>query len=135
MPSTRSKARRRALDVLFEAELRGIDPLETLAERAADADPPVRQYTRTLVEGVVGHGEAIDERIRGALAPGWTLSRMPRVDRNAIRIAVYEIDLGDVPDPVAVAEAVGLVSQLSTDQSPAFVNGVLGAIVVSKASA
>jgi len=135
MPSTRSKARRRALDVLFEAELRGIDPLETLAERAADADPPVRQYTRTLVEGGVGHGEAIDERIRGALAPGWTLSRMPRVDRNAIRIAVYEIDLGDVPDPVAVAEAVGLVSQLSTDQSPAFVNGVLGAIVVSKASA
>jgi N utilization substance protein B len=135
MPTTRTKARKRALDLLFESELRATDPLDTLAERAADADPPVRDYTRTLVEGVVAHAPAIDDRIRAVLARGWTLSRMPRVDRNVIRIAVFEIDFGDVPDPVAVAEAVELVSELSTDQSPSFVNGVLGAIIGRKASA
>lgn len=134
MPSTRTKARKRALDVLFESELRGTDPLETLAERAADADPPVRDYTRRLVEGVVAHAPGIDDQIRGALAAGWTLARMPRVDRNVIRIAVFEIDFGEVPDAVAVAEAVDLVSELSTDESPSFVNGVLGTIVGRKAS-
>jgi transcription antitermination protein NusB len=130
--STRSKARKRALDILFEAELRDTDPVATLEERAADANPPVREYTAELVRGVVAHIAEIDTRISACLASGWTLPRMPRVDRNALRIAVYEIDYGQVPDAVAVAEAVQLVSELSTDESPAFVNGVLRAVTSSK---
>ena len=126
--STRSKARKRALDILFEAELRGLDPLLTLEERTAAADPPVRAYTAELVRGVVAHSGEIDARISDCLAPGWTLPRIPRVDRNVLRIAVFEIDYGEVPDAVAVTEAVQLVSELSTDESPAFVNGLLRAI-------
>jgi N utilization substance protein B len=132
MSGTRSKSRKRALDILFEAELRGTDALATLAERAADADPPVRDYTAVLVEGVVAHAAEIDARISAAAARGWSLARMPRVDRTALRIAVLEIDHLDVPDAVAVAEAVALVAELSTDASPAFVNGVLGTIVSTK---
>jgi len=126
--STRSKARKRALDILFEAELRGLDPLLTLEERTAAADPPVRAYTTELVRGVEAHLAEIDARISDCLAPGWTLPRIPRVDRNVLRIAVFEIDYGEVPDAVAVTEAVQLVSELSTDESPAFVNGLLRAI-------
>jgi transcription antitermination protein NusB len=130
--STRSKARKRALDILFEAELRDTDPVATLEERAADANPPVREYTAELVRGVAAHTAEIDARISACLASGWTLPRMPRVDRNALRIAVYEIDYGQVPDAVAVAEAVQLVSELSTEESPAFVNGVLRAVTTPK---
>ncbi|MFT4165343.1 MAG: transcription antitermination factor NusB [Microlunatus sp.] len=132
--STQTKARKRALDILFEAELREADPLVTLAERAADAEPPVREYTRELVRGVVSNTDDIDRRIAAALADGWSLNRLPRVDRNLMRIAVYEIDGTSVPDPVAVSEAVGLAGQLSTDDSPAFVNGVLGTIVATKST-
>jgi N utilization substance protein B len=132
MSGTRSKARKRALDILFEAELRGTDALATLAERTADADPPVRDYTSVLVEGVTAHAAEIDARISAAAARGWSLARMPRVDRTALRIAVFEIDYLEVPDAVAVAEAVALVANLSTDESPAFVNGVLGTIVSTK---
>ena len=117
--SSRSRARKRALDILFEAELRGADPVATLEERTAVGDPPVREYTTQLVRGVVTHASAIDARI------------IPRVDRNVLRIAVFEIDYGDVPDAVAVSEAVQLVSELSTEDSPAFVNGVLGAVATS----
>ena len=134
MTTTRSKARKRALDILFEAELRGLDPLTTLTERTAEADPPVRDYTAALVEGVAAHRGAIDDRIIAALARGWTLPRLPRVDRNALRIAVFEIDYLDVPDPVAVSEAVSMVESLSTDDSPAFVNGLLGTVVATKTS-
>jgi transcription antitermination protein NusB len=132
LSGTRSKARKRALDILFEAELRGTDALATLAERTADADPPVRDYTAVLVEGVAAHAAEIDARISAAAARGWSLARMPRVDKTALRIAVFEIDYLDVPDAVAVAEAVALVAELSTDQSSAFVNGVLGTIVSTK---
>jgi transcription antitermination protein NusB len=127
--STRSKARKRALDILFEAELRGRDPLQTLAERAADAEPPLRDYTRTLVEGVHTHRESIDRRLSDVLAKGWTLPRLPRVDRIALRIAAFELDYLAVPAAVAVSEAVHLVSELSTDDSPAFVHGVLGSLI------
>jgi transcription antitermination protein NusB len=129
--SSRSKARKRALDILFEAELRGADPVATLEERAAAADPPVREYTAKLVRGVAAHASEIDARISACLAPGWSLPRMPRVDRNVLRIAVFEIDYGEVPNAVAISEAVQLVSDLSTDDSPAFVNGVLRAISAS----
>jgi transcription antitermination protein NusB len=130
--STRGKARKRALDILFEAELRDADPLATLAERATDAAPPVRDFTRELVEGVTEHATGIDQRIEAALTPGWSLPRLPRVDRNALRIAVYEIDHTPIADAVAVSEAVRLVAELSTDESPGFVNGVLGSVVSSK---
>jgi N utilization substance protein B len=129
--SSRTKARKRALDILFEAELRDTDAIATLEDRIAAGTPPVREYTVELVRGVVDHAAEIDERIKACLASGWTLPRMPRVDRNALRIAVYEIDYGEVPDAVAVAEAVQLASDLSTDESPAFVNGVLRAITAS----
>jgi N utilization substance protein B len=130
--STRSKARKRALDILFEADLRGDDPLATLAERTAEADPPVRDYTATLVKGVVEHASDIDARIASAAVRGWSLARMPRVDRAALRVAVLEIDHLEVPDAVAVAEAVSLVGELSTDDSPSFVNGLLGTVVATK---
>lgn len=130
--STRSKARKRALDILFEAELRGTDPLQTLAERQADAAPPVRDYTATLVEGVATHAEAIDGRIAAGLKPGWTLPRLPRVDRTALRIATFELDHTELPSAVVVSEAVHLVADLSTDDSPAFVQGVLGGLVGSR---
>jgi transcription antitermination protein NusB len=129
--ATRSKARKRALDILFEAELRDTDPIATLEERIAAAKPPVREYTAELVRGVIAHAAEIDARISSCLAPGWTLPRMPRVDRNALRIAVYEIDYGEIPDAVAVAEAVHLAAELSTEESPAFVNGVLRAVTTS----
>jgi transcription antitermination protein NusB len=130
--SSRRKARKRALDILFEAELREADLVATLEERTGAASPPVREYTAELVRGVAAHSADIDARISASLAPGWSLLRLPRVDRNVLRIAVFEIDYGEVPDAVAVAEAVQLVSELSTDESPAFVNGVLGAVVASE---
>ncbi len=130
--SSRRKARKRALDILFEAELRDADPVATLEERTSAASPPVREYTAELVRGVATNAADIDARISACLARGWSLPRLPRVDRNVLRIAVFEIDYGEVPDAVAVAEAVQLVSELSTDESPAFVNGVLGAVVASE---
>ncbi len=134
--STRGKARKAALDILFESDLRGRHSLATLEQRVADAgvDSPVRDYTKALVEGVTEHQGFIDDRIVAALSPGWTLDRMPRVDRTAVRIAVYEIDFLDVPDAVAVAEAVALVGDLSTDESPDYVNGLLGTIISTKAA-
>ena len=129
MPPARSKARKRALDILFEAELRGRDPLQTLAERAADAEPPVRDYTKTLVEGVAANAETIDQRLSAVLVTGWTLPRLPRVDRCALRIAAFELDHLHMPAAVVVSEAVRLVGELSTDDSPAFVHGVLGSLV------
>jgi N utilization substance protein B len=117
---------------LFEAELRGTDALATLAERTADADPPVREYTTTLVEGVQAHLTEIDSRISASLATGWTLPRTPRVDRSALRIAVLEIDYLGVPPAVAVSEAVQLVEELSTDESPSFVHGVLGGVIADR---
>lgn len=130
--STRSKARKRALDILFEAELRGLGPVEVLTERAQrfqeDATPPVRVFTHELVHGVAEHLAEIDARIQEALAPGWTVQRMPRVDRAAVRIALFEILHTDVPDRVAIAEAVVLADELSTDDSPVFVNGLLAKI-------
>lgn len=123
--SARSKARKRALDILFESEVRGVDPVDTLMDRISDADPPVREYTAELVRGVTQHREHIDKVIEGALRTSWTLDRMPRVDRNLVRIAVFELQFTQLPSKVAVAEAVHLAGELSTDESPGFVNGVL----------
>jgi transcription antitermination protein NusB len=128
MPA-RSKARKRALDVLYAAEMRGQDPVAALEAAVADGEGPTNPYTETLVRGVTEHGERIDELL-GQYAQGWTLDRMPAVDRNALRIGAFELLYADeVPDAVAVSEAVALVRNLSTDESPAFVNGVLGSML------
>ena len=132
--SARTKARKAALDILFESDLRSRDSLATLEQRISDAESPVRDYTKTLVQGVAEHHIEIDDRIVACLSAGWSLDRMPRVDRTAVRIAVYEIDFLDVPDAVAVAEAVALVGDLSTDDSPDYVNGLLGKIISTKAA-
>ena len=131
MPA-RTKARRRALDVLFESELRGLPIGATLGDRIARAPPPLNQYTVTLVEGVVAHQERIDDLL-SSYAVGWTLDRMPAVDRNLLRIGAYEILYeDDVPDAVAVSEAVSLARELSTDDSAGFVNGLLARLVEVK---
>ncbi|MFD0201018.1 NusB antitermination factor [Saccharothrix carnea] len=127
----RSKARKRAVDVLYEADLRGADPVTLLADRVGSTDvPPVNDYTIVLVEGVTAHRARIDDLI-SEHAEGWTLQRMPAVDRAVLRIGLYELLwASDVPDAVAIDEAVELAKGLSTDDSPRFVNGVLGRIAV-----
>jgi len=127
--SARSKARKRALDVLFESEQRGVDVLETLAGRIAAADPPVSEFTVELVEGVVAHRDRIDELLT-TYSQGWSLDRMPAVDRAVLRLGTFELLwLDDVPDAVVVDQAVELARSLSTDDSPGFVNGVLGRLL------
>lgn len=126
--SARGKARSRALTVLYESEVRGLSLDGTLEQRLADQDPPVADYTVTVVRGVVSHQADIDGLIE-RYSKDWSLSRMPAVDRNALRVALFEMRYADVPPEVAIDEAVDLVTELSTDESPAFVNGVLGAIV------
>ncbi len=128
MPA-RSKARKRALDLLYASEMRRENPVEALDRAVADGDGPTNDYTATLVRGVVEHQAAIDDLLRDA-SEGWSLERMPAVDRNVLRLGVFELLYADdVPDGVAVTEAMNLVRDLSTDESPAFVNGVLGAIL------
>jgi len=126
--AARRKARLRALDVLFEADQRGMDPLVVLKAKMERANPPVGEYAVTVVEGVVAHADRIDE-VLSTYSMGWTIERMPAVDRAALRIATWEIlHADDVPDHVAISEAVEIVQELSTDESPTFVNGLLARI-------
>lgn len=130
--SARSKSRKRALDILFESEAQSLPTGGTLAERLTDKQYPVNEYAVQLVEGVVAHRERLDEII-SSNSNEWTLDRMPAVDRNLLRIGAYEILFAkDVPDAVAVSEAVALAAELSTDESPTFVNGLLSRIVELK---
>jgi len=129
--AARTKARKRAVDILFESEQRGLDPLALLRDRVAQprTEAAVPQYTVDLVEGVTANSERIDELLE-TYSHGWTLERMPAVDRALLRIGTWEILFNDeVPDPVAIDEAVDLAASLSTDDSPSFVNGLLGRIV------
>lgn len=129
--AARTKARKRAVDILFESEQRGLEPLVLLRDRVAQprTEAAVPQYTVDLVEGVTGHRERIDELLE-TYSHGWTLERMPAVDRALLRIGTWEILFNDeVPDAVAIDEAVDLAASLSTDDSPSFVNGLLGRIV------
>jgi N utilization substance protein B len=126
--AARSKARKRALDILFASELRSESPVVALDRAIADGEGPTNDYTAVLVRGVVEHQAEIDELL-STYSEGWTLDRMPSVDRNVLRLGVFEMLYAeDVPAGVAVTEAVGLVRELSTDESPAFVNGILGTI-------
>jgi N utilization substance protein B len=132
--SARTKARKRALDVLFAAELRGESATEALDRAIAEGEAPTNDYTVVLVRGVEEHRTRIDE-VLTEFAEGWTLQRMPAVDRNVLRLGVWELLwTEDVPDAVAISEALALVTELSTDESPQFVNGVLGAVERNKAT-
>jgi N utilization substance protein B len=132
--AARTKARKRALDVLFESEVRGLPLDGTLEERLALQDPPIGDYSVELVRGVREHQEQIDQLLT-TYSQGWTLDRMPSVDRNVLRLGVFELLYAEgVPDAVALSEAVAMARELSTDESPSFVNGVLGGILRDKAT-
>lgn len=129
--AARNKARKRAFQILFEADQRGADVQTVLADwmRLARTDtrqPPVTEYTMTLVEGYAGNAARIDELL-STYAVGWTLDRMPDVDRGILRLGVYELLwVDDVPDAVVIDEAIQLAKEFSTDESPGFINGLLG---------
>lgn len=130
--AARTKARKRALDILFEADQRGLGAADVLAERVRRADPPVPEYAVEIVEGVIAHRERIDELL-ATYAQGWTVDRMPAVDRALLRLSAWELLYNDqVPDAVAIDEAVELAHALSTDDSPAFVNGLLARLLAVK---
>jgi N utilization substance protein B len=134
--SARTKARKRALDVLYVADIRQISMTDALAAETARArQEPERNsswgYARDLVQGVIDHQGEIDELIE-TYAQGWTMARMPTLDRGILRIGVFELLHNDeVPDHVAISEAVELAQSLSTDDSAPFVNGLLGRIATS----
>ena len=136
LTSTRSKARRSALDLLFEAEQRGRNVGDLLAERvdAPVTQAPLRDYTVAIVRGVVANWAQLDELL-STYSQAWPLERMPAVDRAILRIGAWEILHNDeVPDGVAVSEAVAIATAMSTDDSPAFVNGLLSRIAEVKPS-
>ena len=136
--SARSKARKAALDLLYEADIRGTSAVETLnlrdvVEEGADARP-TREYTRELVNGVGDNFRKIDELIT-TYAQGWDMDRLPAVDRNILRLGIYEILWSETtPDGVAIDEALTLAKELSTDESAGFIHGVLGRISSIKES-
>ncbi|MFC6065599.1 transcription antitermination factor NusB [Streptomyces ochraceiscleroticus] len=137
--AARNKARKRAFQILFEADQRGADVQTVLADwmrhaRTDTRQPPVNEYTLELVEGYADHVERIDELI-STYAVGWTLDRMPVVDRNILRLGAYELIWVDAtPDAVVIDEAVQLAKEFSTDDSPSFVNGMLGRLKDMKPS-
>jgi N utilization substance protein B len=136
--SARSKARKAALDLLYEADIRGSNAVETLnlrdkVEEGPDAKP-IREYTRELVIGVGDNFRKIDELIT-TYAQGWDMDRLPAVDRNILRIGIYEILWSQTtPDGVAIDEALTLAKELSTDESAGYIHGVLGRISSIKES-
>ena len=130
----RTKARKRAIDLLFEAENRGMNARDLLAERLAKpvTEAPLNQYTSDLVEGVVAYWTDINELL-STYSQGWTIERMPSVDRAILRLGAWEILYSDdIPDGVAISEAVELATSLSTDDSPKFVNGLLARLAEVK---
>ncbi|HEY3681697.1 MAG TPA: transcription antitermination factor NusB [Streptosporangiaceae bacterium] len=132
--SARSKARQRALEILFEADVRDVPAPDVLKRRVETSSPPLNPYATTLIEGVGAHLERIDELL-ATYAVGWTLDRMPAVDRNILRIGAFELLwAADVPDGVAISESVALARELSTDESPTYVNGLLSRLQQLKPS-
>ena len=132
--SARTKARKAALDLLFEADQRGVNVSELLGQRQATpaGEAPVRDFTADLVRGTVEHWTAINDLIT-TWSQGWTLERMPAVDRAILRLGTYEVVYAvGAPETVAISEWVGLATVLSTDESPKFVNGILGRLLELK---
>ena len=136
--SARSKARKRALDLLYEGDIRSTSPAELLAarevmEEGADARP-IREYTRELIAGIEQHRRKIDELI-ATYARGWDMDRLPVVDRNILRLGIYEILWAvQLDDAIAIDEALTLAKELSTDESAGYIHGVLGRISSIKES-
>lgn len=134
--SARSKARKQALDLLYETDIRGTNLVETLVARDIPAEGPdarpIREYTRELVNGVSDNRRKIDELIT-TYAQGWDMDRLPAVDRNILRLGIYEILWStDVPMSVAIDEALVLAKELSSDDSSKYIHGVLGRIASIK---
>jgi N utilization substance protein B len=134
--SARSKARKQALDLLYETDIRGTNLVETLVERDVPAEGPdarpIREYTRELVNGVSDNRRKIDKLIT-TYAQGWDMDRLPAVDRNILRLGIYEILWSNaVPTSVAIDEALDLAKELSSDDSSKYIHGVLGRIASIK---
>ncbi|WP_460860718.1 transcription antitermination factor NusB [Nocardiopsis coralliicola] len=135
MSGARRKARRRAIEVLYEAELRGAPVADVVARRRAQPEPPINEFTEHLAAAVDEHRARIDALL-DAYAIDWTLDRMPVVDRNILRMGAYELLWDDdIPDGVAIAEAVAVAKELSGEESPGFVNGLLSRLMENKAEA
>ena len=134
MSGARRKARRRAVEVLYEAEVRGITIEEVIKRRRAQPEPPINEFTERLARSVDVRRGRIDELL-DEYAIGWTLERMPVVDRNILRMGAYELLWAeDIPDGVAIAEAVGVAKELSTDESPNFISGLLSRLLENKST-
>ena len=136
--SARSKARKQALDILYESDIRSSDALSTLEARGvADEGPdarPIRDFTRELIAGVTSNKRKIDELI-ATYAQGWDMDRLAAVDRNILRLGIYEIVWSDeLADGIAIDEAITLAKDLSTDDSATFIHGLLGKISSIKES-
>ena len=136
--SARSKARKQALDILFESDIRGSVAMEILVSRdVVEEGPdarPIRDYTREIITGVSENRRKIDELI-ATYAQGWDMDRLPAVDRSILRIGIYEIIWAHgLPDAVAIDEALTLAKELSTDESAGYIHGVLGKIASIKES-
>ena len=131
--AARTKARKRAIDLLFEAEQRQLNARDLLKERLATpvTDAPLSEFTADLVVGVVDHWTQINDLLT-TYSQGWTLERMPAVDRAILRLGAFEVLFAEVPEGVAISEAVALATELSTDDSPKFVNGLLARIAEVK---
>ena len=130
--SARSKARKQTLDLLYEADIRGTSALATLESRDVEESGPdsrpIREYTKMLISGIDVHRRKIDELI-STYAQGWDMDRLPAVDRNILRLGIYEILWeNEIPDSVAIDEALNLAKELSTDESAGYIHGVLGRI-------
>jgi|TARA_B110000503_G_scaffold139802_1_gene229086 transcription antitermination protein NusB len=135
--SARSKARKQSLDLLYEGDIRGLAPLELLTlrdivEEGPDARP-IREYTKELIIGIADHRRKIDELI-STYAQGWDMDRLPAVDRNILRLGIYEILWTSLDDAIAIDEALDLAKELSTDDSAGYIHGVLGRISAIKES-
>jgi N utilization substance protein B len=132
--SARSKARKRALDILFEADQRGLNAETLLEDRISKpaTQHALNEYTVEIVQGVVARWNQINELL-ATYSQGWTIDRMPAVDRAILRIGAWEVVYSEtVPDVVAISEAVALATTLSTDDSPTFVNGLLARLAEVK---
>ena len=136
--SARSKARKQALDLLYEADIRGSSALELLQSRDVIEDGPdarpIREFTKELISGISTNSRKIDELIT-TYAQGWDMDRLPAVDRNILRLAIFEIVwTADLADGIAIDEALTLAKELSTEESAGYIHGVLGKISSIKES-
>ena len=135
--SARSKARKQSLDLLYEGDIRGLAPLELLELRDIVEEGPdaraMRDYAKELIVGIADHRRKIDELI-STYAQGWDMDRLPAVDRNILRLGIYEILWTDMEDAISIDEALNLARELYTDDSAGYIHGVLGRISAIKES-